>query len=133
MRPVQRFPLDSAEYAEAFATLVRCAGERVYERQILRELCSAYPATSHAVDWGAGSGDLTGLLLEHFHHVYAVEPHPVMRAVLATHCPRAQIVDGTLMSAVLPTPVEVGLISHVFYHVPDHQWGAYTMHAAQYL
>jgi hypothetical protein len=25
------------------------------------------------------------------------------------------------MSTVLPTKVEVGLISHVFYHVPDHK------------
>jgi hypothetical protein len=133
VRPVQRFPLDSAEYAEAFATLVRCAGERVYERQILREIFSAYPAASHAVDWGAGDGDLTSLLVERFHHVYAVEPHPDMRAVLATRCPRAQIVDGTIMAAVLPTKVEVGLISHVFYHVPDHKWGAYTLHAAQHL
>ena len=90
MLPVKRFRWDSAEYAEAFATLMRCAGERVYERQILRELFSAYPAESHAVDWGAGSGDLTSLMLEHFHQVYAVELHPGMCAVLATRCPRAQ-------------------------------------------
>ena len=32
-----------------------------------------------------------------------------------------------------PTPVEVGLISHVFYHIPDHKWGAYTIHAANQL
>ena len=50
VRPVQRFHWDSAEYAEAFATLVRCAGERVYERQILREIYAAYPAASHAID-----------------------------------------------------------------------------------
>ena len=37
------------------------------------------------------------------------------------------------MSAVLPTTVEVGLISHVFYHVPDYKWGVYTIHAAQQL
>jgi trans-aconitate methyltransferase len=121
VRPVQRFHWDSAEYAEAFATLVRCAGKRVYERQILRELFAAYPAESHAVDWGAGGGDLTSLMVEHFQHVYAVEPHPGMRAVLATRCPRAQLLDGTIMSTVLPTKVEVGLISHVFYHVPDHK------------
>ena len=133
MRPVKRFHWDSAEYAEAFATLVRCAGERVYERQILGELFAAYPAESHAVDWGAGGGDLTSLLVEHFQHVYAVEPHPGMRAILATRCPRAQLLDGTIMSTVLPTKVEVGLISHVFYHVPDHKWGAYTMRAAHHL
>ena len=48
-------------------------------------------------------------------------PNPGMRAVLATRCPRAQLLDGTIMSTVLPTKVEVGLISHVFYHVPDHK------------
>src|SRR3989454_9999144 len=105
---MHRFHWDDAAYAEAFATLVRCAGERVAERQILREVFAAYPATSHAVDWGAGSGDLTRLMLEHFQQVYAVEPHPGMRAVRVTRCLRAQIVDGTLMATVLPTPVDVG-------------------------
>ena len=133
MPPVQRFHWDSAAYAEAFATLVRCAGERVYERQILREIFAAYPAASHAIDWGAGGGDLTSLMVEHFQQVYAVEPHPGMRAVLVTRCPRAQIVDGTLLSAVLPTQVDVGLISHMLYHVPDHTWGASTMQAARHL
>jgi len=130
---VKRIPLDSVAYAEAFATLVKCAGERVYERQLLREIFSTYPAESHVVDWGAGGGDYTSLMLEHFHHVYAVEPHPGMRAELAARCPLVQIVAGTIMSTVLPTKVDVGLISHVFYHVPDYKWGAYTIHAAQQL
>ena len=133
MLSVRRFHWDSVEYADAFATLVRCAGGRVHARQFLREILAAYPAESQAVDWGAGGGDHTSLMLEHFHHVYAVEPHPDMRAVLATRCPLAQILDGTIMSTVLPTKVEIGLISHVFYHVPDYKWGAYTMHAARQL
>jgi hypothetical protein len=37
------------------------------------------------------------------------------------------------MSAVLPTQVDFGLISHMLYHVPDHTWGASTIHAAQHL
>ena len=133
MLPVKRFHWDSAEYAEAFATLLRCAGERMHVRQVLRGLFSAYPAASRAIDWGAGGGDLTSLLLEHFQHVYAVEPHPSMRTVLAARCPSAQILDGTIMSTAMPTKVDVGLISHVFYHVPDHKWGAYTIHAANQL
>ena len=133
MQPIQRFHWESAEYTEAFATLLRCGGGRVAVRQLLSELFSLYSAESHAVDWGAGGGDLTKLMLEHFHHVYAVEPHPEMRAVLATKCPAARILDGTIMSTVLPTKVEVGLLSHVLYHVPDHKWGAYTIHAANHL
>ena len=37
------------------------------------------------------------------------------------------------MSAEAPDPVEVGVISHVFYHVPDHKWGAHVIRAARCL
>jgi hypothetical protein len=133
MLPVKRFYWDTPEYADAFATLLKCTGERVYVYQILRGIFSNYPAESRAIDWGAGGGDLTSLMLEHFRCVYAVEPHLGMRAVLATRCPRAQIFNGTIMSTTPPTKVEIGLISHVFYHVPDHKWGAHTIHAANQL
>ena len=59
MQLVKRFPWESAEYAEAFATLGRCSRERVYVRQLLHGIVSAYPVEAHAVDWGAGRGDLT--------------------------------------------------------------------------
>src|SRR5262245_12001699 len=117
MQPVKRFHWDTPEYAEAFTTLLKCAGGRIHVHQILRGIVSHYPAVSHAIDWGAGEGDLTHLLLEHFQRVYAVEPHPGMRTVLATRYPRAQVFAGTLISTIPPAPVAVGLISHVFYHV----------------
>jgi hypothetical protein len=41
----------------------------VYERQILREICAASPAEAHVIDGGAGGGDLTSLLVEHFQQV----------------------------------------------------------------
>lgn len=132
-RAVQRYRWDTPEYADAFATLLRSSGERVHVYQVLREILSRYPRESRAVDWGAGSGDLTRLLLERCREVYAVEPSPAQRALLAAHCPGANILDGTIMSTILPNPVEVGLISHVYYHVPDHQWGAYTIRAANAL
>jgi hypothetical protein len=56
-----------------------------------------------------------------------------MRAALARRCPGAKLIDGALGSAQLPEPVEVGLISHVYYHIPDHKWGAYTVRAAAHL
>jgi hypothetical protein len=133
MQPVKRFHWDTPEYAAAFATLLQCTGGRIYLQQILREVISHYPAESRAIDWGAGEGDLTRLLLEYFQRVYAVEPHAGMRTVLATRYPRAQVFAGTLISTIPPAPVAVGLISHVFYHVPDHKWGAYTIHAANQL
>ncbi len=56
-----------------------------------------------------------------------------MRAELAARCPRAQIFGGTMMSTIPLTKVEVGLISHVSYHIPDHKWGVYTIHTANQL
>lgn len=130
---MQRFDWNTPEYAEAFATLLRCCGERGYLHRFLRELIASYPEEACAIDWGAGGGDLTGLLLEQFRKVYAVEPHPGMRAALASRYPAVEVIDGTIASAVPPTKVDFGLISHVYYHVPDHKWGAYTVHAANQL
>jgi hypothetical protein len=103
MQPVKRFHWDTPEYAAVFATLLRCIGGRIYLQQILREIFSRYPAESHAIDWGAGEGDLTRLLLERFQRVYAVEPHPGMRTVLTTRCPNAQVFAGTLISTIPAT------------------------------
>jgi hypothetical protein len=128
--PVRRYRWDTPEYADAFAALLRATGERAYVHRLLRETLSRYPADSRAADWGAGSGDLTAQMLGHFRHVYAVEPSAPLRAVLAQRCPGAHVIAGTIQSAELPSPVEVGVMSHVLYHVPDHKWGAYVLRAA---
>jgi SAM-dependent methyltransferase len=133
MHPVRRYHWNTAEYAAAFAALLGAIGERVYVHRILRDLMARYPRGGHAIDWGAGSGDLTALLLEHFENVYAVEPNPEMRAVLARRCPQARVVPATIMTATPPAAVQVGVISHVFYHIPDHKWGAHVIHAARCL
>jgi hypothetical protein len=133
MAPVRRFHWDTAEYAQAFATLLRCARGREDMTARLREICAAHPAASHAVDWGAGGGDLTRLLLDRFRHVHAVEPGAEMRAQLAERCPEAHILDGSLRTAVPPAPVAVGLISHVLYHVPDEEWAECAARAAGHL
>jgi AdoMet dependent proline di-methyltransferase len=130
---MQRFDWNTPEYAEAFATLLRCTGERAHLHTFLRRLVADYSPEAHAIDWGAGAGDLTGLLLEHFRTVYAVEPSPAMRAELASNHPAAEVIAGTIATTVPPSNVAVGLISHVFYHIPDHKWGAYTIRAAKHL
>ena len=130
---MQRFDWNTPEYADAFATLLSCCAERGHFHGFIRDIIAAYPEESRAMDWGAGGGDLTRLLLERFSTVYAVEPHAGMRAALAAKYPEAEVVDGTIASTVPPAKVDVGLISHVYYHVPDHKWGAYTLHAARQL
>ncbi|MDN5870041.1 MAG: class I SAM-dependent methyltransferase [Nitrococcus sp.] len=133
MQPVKRFHWDTPEYVDASSTVLKYSVARIYVREILRETFSHYPAEARAIDWGAGEGDFTRVMLERFQHVYAVEPHAGMRAVLARRCPRAQVFEGTITSVIPPTKVEAGLISHVLYHAPDHKWGAYTIRAANQL
>ncbi len=133
MPPVTRYRWDAPEYAEAFTALLRAGGGRERIIDFLRGLVSQYPPESRAVDWGAGQGDLTAVLLEQFRDVYAVEPNGAQRELLNRRCPAAHVVAGTIMSAEAPAPVEVGVISHVFYHVPDHKWGAHVVRAARVL
>jgi hypothetical protein len=80
MTAMKRYRWDSAEYAEAFATLLRCYGSREHLYAVLRDLLAHVPAGGAAIDWGAGTGDLTRVLLERARTVYAVEPSPTLRS-----------------------------------------------------
>src|SRR5262245_64439508 len=132
MTTVKRYRWDSAEYAEAFATLLRCYGSREHLYSALRELLAQFPAGATAIDWGAGTGDLTRVLLERAHTVYAVEPNPALREMLTANCPAAHGISGTIMSAEPPGEVHVAVLSHVLYHIPDHQWSAHVIRAANF-
>lgn len=133
MKLMTRYHWDSPEYAEAFAALLRSYGSREHLYAVLRDLLVRFPAGMTAIDWGAGTGDLTRILLERARTVYAVEPSPSMKSVLTGNCPAAEVIQGTITSADPPRRAEVSVISHVFYHIPDHQWGAHVIRAAQYL
>jgi SAM-dependent methyltransferase len=124
------YEFDSEQYAADFQTLLRCYGEQKGTNALLEHLLARYPREAVVVDWGAGSGYLTRRLLQRFDTVYAVEPSPAMRAVLQRDCPAARIIPGTITEADVPDRVDVGFIRHVYYHVPDHLWGPYTLRAA---
>lgn len=130
---MKRYHWDSTEYAEAFATLLRSYGSRQYLYSMLRALLVGIPSGAVAIDWGAGPGDLTRVLLERVPTVYAVEPSPKLRETLAASCPAAHIIDGTIMSADPPCQADVAVLSHVLYHIPDHQWGAHVIRSANFL
>ncbi|WAR43509.1 class I SAM-dependent methyltransferase [Methylomonas rapida] len=132
-QPFRRFHWQDADYATAFNTLLRASGERPHVHAFLRKLIDQYPTTGLALDWGAGDGDLTQLLASHFDNILAIEPNSSLRAGLIAACPKAVILDGTLSTAMPPGNVDVGIISHVFYHIPDHKWSAYVLRAARCL
>jgi hypothetical protein len=130
---MKRYQWNSAEYAEAFATLLRNYGSREHLYAVLRGLPVHSPSEGVAIDWGAGTGDLTRVLLEQARTVYAVEPSPTLRNTLAANYPAAHVINGTIMSASPPSAVNVAVLSHVLYHIPDHQWGAHVIRAANFL
>jgi DREV methyltransferase len=127
------FSSDSEEYKKAFETLLNCTTERTFMRRLFTELFASLPRAAKVIDWGAGEGSLTRDLVERFDTVYAVEPHTGMRQSLIRNVPAAKVIPGTIMDAQVGVKADVGVISHVFYHIPDHHWGANTIRAASHL
>lgn len=127
------FDSDSPEYAAAFQALLHSTDERTHIKRLLTNLLSDFPQDSTAVDWGAGSGVLTHELLQKFSTVYAIEPHPDLQRVLSESCPAATIIPYGILEANLPTLVDVGIMSHMLYYLPDETWGEVCLKAASHL
>jgi trans-aconitate methyltransferase len=133
MKPAERFVWGSAEYAAAFSIMAEASQNRAFMREIIHDVFSDYPSESTVADWGAGRGDLTEILLERYPNVYAVEPNSTLRQALSERCPTAKVLDGALPDAQLPERIDIGIIAHVFFHIPDAQWSACTIAAARQL
>ncbi|KAM3109646.1 class I SAM-dependent methyltransferase [Phormidesmis sp. 146-35] len=133
MPQMKLFSSDSPEYAAAFQTLLRSTNERIYIKQMLTQLISGFSQDAIAVDWGAGTGTLTRELLQQFSTVYAVEPHPELQNVLAQNCPAATVIPSGILEAHLPALVDVGIMSHLLYYLPDETWGETCLKAASLL
>lgn len=123
----------SAEYRAAFEASLRFGRSSARLPERLDELLRRLPVREVAVDWGAGGGRATQLLCERFDRVYAVEPSAEMRRSISTEAPGAIVVAESLQSAVLPEPVDFGLINQVLYHVPEKDWGEQTLRCAEQL
>jgi ubiquinone/menaquinone biosynthesis C-methylase UbiE len=111
-------PANRAQRAGSFA---RVAGEYQrgrpgYPREAIDWLLGTEPLD--VLDLGAGTGKLTGALLDAGHRVLAVEPLAEMRAILSSTLPAAQALDGTAESLPLPDAsvdaVTVGSAFHWF-------------------
>jgi hypothetical protein len=122
----------STEYATAFAILLDNL-ECENTEKVLRSVASRLPPSAKAVVWGAGAGRHTVSLCGWFDTVYAVEPSPTLRTELARVAPKAMIIAGSIQETILPEQVDLGLISHVYYHIPDREWGGVTLRCASCL
>lgn len=122
MTPFLRFEWGSEEYSRAFGCLSRCSDERAALVPLLEQQLAELSSTSVAVDWGAGSGDLTRLLARRCPKTFAVEPSRAMRAILRGRLPSVTLLEGDLRTAAPPTAVDFALLAHVLYHLPDEEW-----------
>jgi SAM-dependent methyltransferase len=72
-----------------------------------------------AVEFGAGTGLFTAPLAKRVRTVYAVEPDPLMRAQLTTHCPGVTVLDGTAEHLPLGDGTVEAVVSHSAWHWVD--------------
>lgn len=127
------FTPGSPEYAEAYQTMLRCTDDRQALPQVLEGLTSHFPRSARAVDFGAGTGRITAWLCRRFETVYAVEPSLTMQAEFKKARLPAILFGATITDTQLPEPVDLGVINHVYYHIPDRDWGRQTSHCAAQL
>ena len=129
----KRYDWTSAEYADAFHTLLSCSAEVETRRTFIQSQIEQQSPRNYAVDWGAGSGDLTELLLGRFANCAAVEPAEEMRKILRQRFPSLDLLDGDLSTAQPDEELDFGLMSHVLYHIPDEHWLSLTLRVASFL
>jgi SAM-dependent methyltransferase len=72
-----------------------------------------------ALDLGAGTGAMTRLLMDRISEVYAVDPDPRMRAVLAENCPGATVLEGTAETIPLPAASVDAVVMSSAWHWVD--------------
>ena len=78
------------------------------------------PASCETVlDLGAGTGAMTRLLTDRVARVFAVDPDPRMRAVLAGNCPAATVLEGTAEHIPLPTASVDAVVMSSAWHWVD--------------
>ena len=128
------YQYDSEDYKMAFQTVLNClvkdeAATWLMLDSIIKNLLHA----DVAADWGAGLGNNTAKLCQRFKTVYSIEPNVLMREEIAKTCPDADLLAGTIANTRLPRSVDFGIISHVLYHIPDHEWAGQILHCAEQL
>jgi SAM-dependent methyltransferase len=113
----------AAGRAERASSFARVAGEYErgrpgYPREAIEWLLGADPLV--VLDLGAGTGKLTGALLDAGHRVIAVEPLREMREILTSNLPAARALPGTAENLPLANAsvdaVAVGAAFHWFDH-----------------
>lgn len=120
-----RITMSPQDYATAFRLLATTARHhenigRVVEERILPRL----PERPSLLDVGAGPGTVARRLAPHFGSLTLLEPNP--EQLRGFELAGAKVVHGTLENYDTPERYDLVLCSHVLYHVPIPEWGAFV-------
>jgi trans-aconitate methyltransferase len=130
---VQAYDSQSEAYHRAFRVFLAHTDQKVNARRWLDELLKNMPARRLAIDAGAGTGEVTALLLEHFTRTAAIEPNPSLVTELKKRCPAATVLPVKILDADPGAEADLVLCSHVLYYIDRRQWMAHARKMASWL
>ncbi|MET0403513.1 MAG: class I SAM-dependent methyltransferase [Cystobacter sp.] len=120
-----RITLSPQDYATAFHLLSRTARHpETLGQWVEAQLLSRLPARPSLLDVGAGPGAIARRLAPHFGALTLLEPNKEQLA--AFDLPGARLIHSTLEDFTGPGTYDLVLCSHVLYHAPLDQWGAFV-------
>ncbi|SHG21129.1 class I SAM-dependent methyltransferase [Streptoalloteichus hindustanus] len=122
--PARRLPVAGSDYRDAFTTFLAGTDEKELAHPYLLRVVANLPSRRVLLDVGAGDGTTTRLLGPHFERTLCVEPSAPMRELLRRSCPDAVVLSQSVLDAEVDVPVDLALLSHVLYYVPEERWAS---------
>jgi 2-polyprenyl-3-methyl-5-hydroxy-6-metoxy-1,4-benzoquinol methylase len=123
MEKIRQFSSLDEYYDKAFSTFIKSTDQKQKAKAWLTHYLNGLDSKQTVIDAGAGNGVLTTILAKHFETVLAVEPNENLLPELATAGEHVQILDQSIMEAVLnESSADLVLCSHVLYYIPQVEW-----------
>ena len=119
---IQVFSSSTPAYHQAFQTFLDHTDQKTKAREQLDVLVGQLPAKRTFIDAGAGNGKVTAWFTDAFERTIAAEPNDSLRQELAQVCPRAEVLEHTILDAPITAKGDFILSSHVFYYIDDNAW-----------
>jgi trans-aconitate methyltransferase len=121
-QPLEPYAHDQPEYARAFGTFLTHTDQKIKTMEWLTDFLDGLRSRGLFVDAGAGEGSTTAVLARLFERTIAIEPSSALQVELARRCPEAEIVGVPISEALIATPADFVLCSHVLYYIPQNDW-----------
>jgi SAM-dependent methyltransferase len=121
-KPLEPYAHDQPEYARAFGTFLTHTDQKAKAIGWLTDFVDGLRSRGLFVDAGAGEGSTTGALARLFNQTIAIEPNDALRVELARRCSQAVILGVPISEALITSPADFVLCSHVLYYIPQNDW-----------